>query len=129
MTVKENLVKAREVLIERGLAKRTFVDGKGCVCALGAVAVAVLGEEAAERDEYGDLHIEFDLFANPEYWGNDELERPEQYGKAFPEVAALSRVLSAPVADFTYVYQASDNAASVEEVVSIFDRAINLVEE
>lgn len=113
MSVKDTLIKAKEILLKRGLARETLIDAGGSVCALGAIGLAVGVAEDA---------LDFSLFWPEEY---DPLDIFPLRGVGKPAMDVLSKVIQPDAdPDFSWVYQFSDDANGVNEVAAKFDEAI-----
>ncbi|AVO22078.1 hypothetical protein PBI_WAITS_48 [Gordonia phage Waits] len=114
MTVKETLTTAKELLQTSGWAKGDLIKDDGCLCALGAVGLAV-GHEAAIRSD------DYDIF--------DEDPKASAAVKALTDqipVESLKRLyLDAESADYSYVHEFNDWSETREEdVLALFDKAI-----
>lgn len=111
MKIVDVLKKAKQELISRGRTAGVLIDDTGCVCALGAVGVVVVGEEPMRDADYRAFEFE---------------------GEAAHVVAALAdatgyQVRSAVGAVFCF----NDNhkPGNDQPILDLFDKAIAAQEE
>lgn len=117
MSVVEILTKAKEILIERGVNRDGgFVNAEtGCsVCALGAVKLAAGGEVKDYNEGEGDP--DFDITLAP--------------GVGWLEYSHAQRVLNSalPRPD-DWVPRFNDRSTDDQQVIDLFDRAIELAKD
>lgn len=126
-TLRDQLVRTKEELVTRGRTTSVLVDEEtGCCCLLGAVGLAVLGEETwrqKTKDKYGNTDLSYDPF-----W--------DGVGEASAVVAALTEQLPDEFLvevygraddlrlDYGSVYSFNDSFADDEQVFELIDRAI-----
>lgn len=118
MSVLEQLKKTREILATRGRTTGELIDRETCkVCLLGAIGLAVLGDEFEEDPDYR-------YFAHPDRDWDGE---PDRTGAAIEVVDALLKERPRGGWDDSYtdLYLFNDTEAqNDEEVFALIDRAI-----
>lgn len=109
-TIKETLAKAGDLLAEHGWSTGSLIDDRGCMCALGAIGVAVVGAEGVHTKGYN-------LF-------DEEGSLAGEAAQAVAE-AIQSRHESCDRYDYTDVYSFNDcEARQVEDVIGLFAQAV-----
>ncbi len=131
MSVKDTLVKAREILVERGVTREGgYVSQDGCkVCALGAVQLA-LGGEIVIVDEHS-ARIVNAQGENPENELSSYFYEDGLYSRAARKLNdAMIQFQADRNDDFPYgdITDFNDVSESDDEVLEVFDRAIKLAE-
>ena len=119
-TIAATLTDAKNLLIEKGRTHTELVHpDTGCLCALGAIGVAVVGKD--ELVEKG-----YKLFESWSFLRNEEiLEAVEAVAQEL-EKAGLNVEAFDEVAPFCHVYRYNDNRSTTDEdVLAVFDRAIS----
>ena len=53
--------RAAEEILKRGIAQKTYVDGTGAVCLVGAVSAALQNEQFNASTAYYDVHVAEDV--------------------------------------------------------------------
>lgn len=131
MTVKDTLVRTREILIERGVNRDGwFIDGDQCkVCIMGGVYLAAGGRVQVE--EYEDLEWSEDV----QDYVRTSQEQIEIVGYDRREVEAareeISQAISPMYGQRGYgqsIVRFNDTSTSDDEVIAVLDRAIASVE-
>lgn len=117
--VLEQLQKTREVLAERGRIKKKFIDEESCeVCLLGAIGVAVLGEEFEASPAF------YPFYDPRNFHKGDASLNP---GAAYEAALAISAELPAAyqITSPYQLYEFNDAPATTDEdVFDLIDRAI-----
>lgn len=62
-TVVKTLTEAKTLLIEKGWTTGDLITSNGCMCALGAIGAAVVGEQKLREREYDLFNVESESFS------------------------------------------------------------------
>ena len=114
-SIKNTLSRAKELLGERGWSKGQYVDGDGCLCALGAIYVAAGELASAPLDKYAPYYAPGDAGdqASKLY-----LEASEHLGSVVPRSSG-----------WPHVHLFNDLPSTTQDdVLAMFDRGIEAAE-
>jgi hypothetical protein len=114
------LAEAKQILAERGRTTEVLEDGKGCLCPIGALAMAHTGFSGQTED------VDAYRPADPDHAADlSALVKVAKRRLGHESRSGNSYIFVTP---YTYVYRYNDDASRPdEEVLSLFDEALELV--